>query len=538
MKDEAPGIRKIAPDVKLGRGVKISDFVNLYGCEIGDNTKIGTFVEIQNGAKIGNNCKISSHTFVCEGVTVEDNVFIGHNVTFTNDVYPRATTKDGRLQTREDWSCIPTFVKRGASIGSGVTLLCGITVGENAIVGAGSVVTKNVAPNTIVAGNPAQVLRRTLDPQGIAVKSIPFIDLKAQNNSIHDEIEVAIQQVLDSSAFAGGPFVEKFEKEYAQFCQCQYAVGVSSGTEALGMALWGFGIGYGDEVITVPNTFIATAEAISRCGAKPVFADIDEQTYNINPALLEAAITSRTKAIIPVHLFGQTADMDPIMEVAKAHRLFVIEDASQAHGAEYKGKPAGSIGDAGCFSFYPSKNLGAYGEAGAIITNNGELAQKVQILRDHGQARKHYHTMIGWNARMDGLQGAILSVKLKYLPIWNEMRRNHAKMYNDLLAEIDNISTPKEADYARHVYHIYAIRTQKRDALISALAAIGIHCGVYYPTPLHLQEAYRSLGLKKGSYPVAEKCAEELLSLPMFPELTEEQIERVVLGIKNNLNTY
>lgn len=370
------------------------------------------------------------------------------------------------------------------------------------------------------------------------MKSIPFIDLKAQNSSIRVEIGVAIQQVAESSAFAGGPYVEKFEREYAQFCQCQYAVGVSSGTEALAMALWGFGIGYGDEVITVPNTFIATAEAISRCGAKPVFVDIEEQTYNINPAVLEAAITPRTKAIIPVDLFGQTADMDPIMDIAKAYGLFVIEDASQAHGAEYKGKPAGSLGDAGCFSFYPSKNLGAYGDAGAIVTNNGELAQKVQMLRDHGQARKYYHAIIGWNARMDGLQGAILSVKLKYLLTWNEMRRNHANMYNALLAEIDGISTPKEADYAKHVYHIYAIRTQKRDALISALAAIGIHCAVHYPIPLHFQEAYHSLGLTEGSYRVAEKCAEELLSLPMFPELPEEQIERVVLGIKHNLNTH
>jgi len=361
---------------------------------------------------------------------------------------------------------------------------------------------------------------------------VPFLDLKTQYESIKDEVAVAIQQVLDSCAFAGGPFVEKFEKEFASFCQCEYAIGVGNGTDAIWLSLLAFGVGPGDEVITVPNTFIATAEAISFCGAKPVFVDVDEKTYNMDPASLEAAITPRTKAIIPVHLFGQVADMDPIMEVAKARGLCVIEDACQAQGAEYKGRSAGSIGDAGCFSFYPGKNLGAYGEAGAVVTSNPELVTKIRMLRDHGQQKKYHHAMIGWNARMDGIQGAVLSVKLKHLLEWNEARSRNAQIYDELIAEVDGVITPSQADYSKHVYHIYAIRVQNRDALINALTEKDIHCGIHYPVPVHLQEAYQSLRLRKGSFPVAEKCAEELVSLPMFPELTREQIEHVAKQIR------
>lgn len=357
---------------------------------------------------------------------------------------------------------------------------------------------------------------------------VPFLDLKTQYDSIKDEISAALQGVMESTAFAGGPFVAQFEKEFAQFCNCQYAVGVSSGTSALWLALTGLGVGQSDEVITVPNTFIATAEAISFCGAKPVFVDVDEDTYTMNPDLLEAAITKRTKAIIPVHLFGQPADMDPIMGIARAHKLYVVEDACQAHGAKYKGRPAGSIGDAGCFSFYPGKNLGAYGEAGAIVTNNYDLSKKIKTLRDHGQSEKYHHAMIGWNARMDGFQGAILGVKLKYLPSWNDARRNNAQIYNGLFLSVDGIVTPSEADYAQHVYHIYAIRVSNRDSLIKALAEQAIHCGIHYPIPIHLQDAYEFLGNKEGNFPVSEKVSKELLSLPMYPELQKHQIEFAV----------
>ncbi|MHC4354233.1 MAG: DegT/DnrJ/EryC1/StrS family aminotransferase [Planctomycetota bacterium] len=356
---------------------------------------------------------------------------------------------------------------------------------------------------------------------------VPFLDLKTQYESIRDEITEALQQVLDNTAFAGGCFVESFEKDFASFCACEHAVGVGSGTTALWTALLGLGVGPGDEVITVPNTFIATAEAISFCGATPVFVDVDDQTYNINPDLLEAAITPRTKAVIPVHLFGQMADMDPIMEIARARELFVVEDACQAHGAEYKGRRAGSIGDAGCFSFYPGKNLGAYGEAGAVVTGNSELAEKMRAFRDHGQTGKSCHTMIGWNGRMDGFQGAVLSVKLKHLPAWNEARRKKAHLYDRLLADIDDVLTPVEADYARHIYHVYAIRTENRDELMGALAERDISCGIHYPVPVHLQEAYKQLGHERNSFPVAEKCADEFVSLPMFAELSAEQIKKV-----------
>ena len=362
---------------------------------------------------------------------------------------------------------------------------------------------------------------------------VPFLDLKAQYKSIKDEIDQAIQQVIDSCSFAGGPFVEKFEKEFAQFCGCEYAVGVGSGTEALWLSLLALGIGPGDEVITVPNTFIATAEAISLCGATPVFVDIDEKTYNMDVFKLEYAITNDTKAIIPVHLFGQMAEMDPIMEIAKKYELFVIEDACQAHGAEYRGKKAGTIGDVGCFSFYPGKNLGAYGDAGALITNNPELFEKTRKLRDHGQSRKYYHDVIGWNSRMDGLQGAVLSVKLKYLAGWNESRRNNAMLYNALLTEMTDVITPIEESYTKHVFHIYALRIKNRDELIAKLSEKNIQAGIHYPIPLHLQAAYHNLSKNNGHLPISEKCANEFISLPMFPELSNEQIVYVTDLIKD-----
>ncbi len=364
---------------------------------------------------------------------------------------------------------------------------------------------------------------------------VPFLDLKAQYESISDEIAAALRAVIDRCAFAGGPFVERFEEDFASFCGCRHALGVGSGTEAIWLALMALGIGAGDEVITVPNTFIATAEAISLCGAKPVFVDIDEQTYNMDPSLLEAAITTRTKALIPVHLFGQTAEMNPILDVAREHGLAVIEDACQAHGAEYNGRSAGSMGEAGCFSFYPGKNLGAYGEAGVVVTNNTDLDEKIRMLRDHGQAKKYQHALVGWNARMDGLQGAILSVKLRYLNAWNEARRKNAALYNDLLIEDQGIIIPYEAPGAKHVYHVYAIRAQDREALLRVLAEKEVHCGIHYPVPIHLQDAYQDLGYHHGSFPVAERCAAEFLSLPMFPELTSRQIEHVASEIAKSL---
>src|SRR5438874_4136621 len=284
---------------------------------------------------------------------------------------------------------------------------------------------------------------------------VPFLDLKAHHEPMREELVSVIQEVIDSAAFAGGPYVAKFEQDFAAFCGVPYAIGVGNGTDALWLSLLALGIGAGDEVITTPMTFMATAEAISFCGAKPVFVDIDERTYTLDPRLLERAIGPRTKAIIPVHLFGQTADMDPILEIARRHGLHVIEDACQAHGAEYKGRKAGTMGIAGCFSFYPGKNLGALGEAGAVVTRDEDLKNKIQMLRDHGQAKKYHHAVVGWNARMDGIQGAALGVKLKRLNRSNEARQAHARAYGEQLAEVEELVLPAEAEYGRHVYHLY-----------------------------------------------------------------------------------
>jgi dTDP-4-amino-4,6-dideoxygalactose transaminase len=357
---------------------------------------------------------------------------------------------------------------------------------------------------------------------------VPFLDLKTHHAPMLPEINQLIQEVIESGAFAGGPFVANFEADFAAYCKAKHAIGVGSGTEALWLVLLAMGVGPGDEVITVPNSFMATAEAITYCGATPVFVDVDERTYTLDPAGLEAAYTPLTKAIIPVHLFGQPADMDPILEFAKAKGLYVLEDAAQAHGATYKGRTVGTLGDAAAFSFYPGKNLGAFGEAGAITTNDAKLAETVRVLRDHGQIRKYHHTMVGWNGRMDGIQGAVLQVKLRHLENGNRLRREHAAYYNQAFSGVEGIITPFVPQGFIPVYHIYALRVADRDGIMASLAAGGVGSGVHYPVTIHLQAAYASLGLGPGSFPVAERCAAEFISLPMFPELTRQQLERVV----------
>jgi dTDP-4-amino-4,6-dideoxygalactose transaminase len=364
---------------------------------------------------------------------------------------------------------------------------------------------------------------------------VPFLDLRSHHAPILEEINSAIREVIDAAAFAGGPFVAQFEADFAAYCDCLHAIGVGSGTEALWLTLLALGIGPGDEVITVPNTFIATAEAITYCGASPVFVDVDERTYTMDPAALEKSITSRTKAIIPVHLFGQPADMDPICEVAREHGLFLIEDACQAHGAEYKGRKVGGLGDAACFSFYPGKNLGAFGEAGAVVTNDAKLQEKIRILRDHGQVRKYYHSMVGWNCRMDGIQAAVLRIKLRHLERANQLRRSHAARYDRAFHAIAEIITPVQMAGVRHVYHIYAIRVRNRDEVIRCLAEKGIECGVHYPVPIHLQEAYRNIGYRPGAFPIAERCAREFVSLPMFPELSSAEVAMIAEEVKETV---
>ena len=361
---------------------------------------------------------------------------------------------------------------------------------------------------------------------------VPFLDLKAHHEPLREQLLAAVTEVIDSSAFAGGPYVAAFEQDFAAYCHCQHAVGVGNGTEAIWLPLLALGIGAGDEVITVPGTFMATAEAITHAGATPVFVDVNERTYTMDPEGLRKALTPRTKAIVPVHLFGQMADMDPILEFARAHGLHVIEDAAQAHGAEYKGRRAGSQGHAASFSFYPGKNLGAFGEAGGVVTNDPDLAQKIRTLRDHGQTRKYHHAVVGWNSRMDGVQAAVLSLKLQRLERGNQLRRAHAARYDEAFAGLEEVITPVAADYARHVYHIYAIRVQERDEVMRRLAEKGIGTGIHYPIPVHLQEAYSDLGYGVGDFPVAEQAAREFISLPMFPELTPEQLEWTIAGVR------
>jgi len=359
---------------------------------------------------------------------------------------------------------------------------------------------------------------------------IPFVDLKAQYVSIKAEIDAAIQGVLETCQFTLGPEVAAFEREFATYCQAAHGIGVNTGTSALHLSLLAAGVGPGDEVITVPFTFVATVSAIDYTGATPVFVDIDPLRFTMDPQAVEAAITPRTKAILPVHLYGQPADMDPIMEVARRHGLVVIEDACQAHGAEYKGRRAGSIGDLGCFSFYPGKNLGAYGEGGMVVTASPEHARTIRMLRDWGAEKKYEHVLRGFNFRLEGMQGAVLRVKLRHLERWTEARRTAAARYDTLFAD-SGVATPWAAADSRHVYHLYVVRSGNRRAWQDLLAARGIQTGIHYPTPVHLLPAFAGLGYRAGQFPHSERAASEVLSLPMFPELTAGQVDEVARAV-------
>ena len=365
--------------------------------------------------------------------------------------------------------------------------------------------------------------------------TIPFVDLQAQYQSIKHEINEAITRVLDTSAFILGREVEAFEAAFAEYVGAKFCVGVNNGTAAIQLAVMACGIGAGDEVIVPTNSFFATAEGVSTAGATPVFVDADSLSYNIAVSKIEAAITPRTRAIMPVHLYGQSADLDPILEIAARHNLHVIEDAAQAHGSKYKNRRVGALGHAGCFSFYPGKNLGAYGEGGAVVTNNSEIARRVRMLRDHGSERKYHHELIGYNFRLEGIQGAVLGVKLRYLDQWNDLRRAHAARYMELL-DGTGLVLPQEMSYARHVYHLFVVQHEERDALQKHLSEVGIQTGIHYPIPIHLQPAYASRGFKVGDFPEAEQQARRVLSLPMFPELTDEQIARIAEKISYQLS--
>ncbi|MGE5618687.1 MAG: DegT/DnrJ/EryC1/StrS family aminotransferase [Sphingomonadaceae bacterium] len=363
---------------------------------------------------------------------------------------------------------------------------------------------------------------------------VPFVDLAAQYASIEHEVNDAISKNLHQTDFILGQEVRLFEEDFASFCEVDHAVGVDSGTSALELALRAYGIGPGDEVITAANTFIATALAISYTGARPVLVDADPETYTLDTSLLEKAITPRTKAVIPVHLFGHPADMDRIQEIARRHGLVVIEDACQAHGARYKGRRVGSIGHAAAFSFYPGKNLGAYGDGGMVVTGDAKVAETLRMLRNYGQQKKYHHQLKGFNRRLDTLQAAILRVKLRHLEEWNQARRLRARHYGELLAGQDLI-LPVEAGEVEPVYHLYVIRVADRDGLAAHLREQGIDTGIHYPIPIHLQPAYQELGLGPGSFPVAEEHSRQLLSLPMYPELTPEDTRRVAEAVSGFL---
>jgi dTDP-4-amino-4,6-dideoxygalactose transaminase len=367
--------------------------------------------------------------------------------------------------------------------------------------------------------------------KAIMKTQIPLVDLKAQYQSIRQPVDAAMRRVIERTAFIQGPEVVQFEQAFAQYVGAKKAVGVASGTAALQLALLACGIGPGDEVITTAFTFVATAETVSHTGAKPVFADIDPRTYNLEPNRVEAALTPRTRAIIPVHLYGQPAEMDALLDIAKRHDLWLIEDAAQAHGAAYRGRRCGSLGHLACFSFYPAKNLGAYGDGGAVTGNDEDLLAKVCKLRDHGRTSKYQHDELGYGERLDALQAAVLGVKLSYLDEWNEARRRNAELYTKLL-EDSEVVTPVEASDIHHVYHLFVVRTPRRDALVAHLQAHGIEVGIHYPLPLHRQPVYLKLGYANAVLPEAERAASEVLSLPMYPELTMEQVGYVVERVK------
>jgi dTDP-4-amino-4,6-dideoxygalactose transaminase len=386
-------------------------------------------------------------------------------------------------------------------------------------------------------------------------EKIPFLDLVTLHQELEPELVPVFQQVLRTAGFVGGPMVEEFEREFANFCEAAYCVGVASGTDAVRFALMAAGVQAGDVVLTVPHTFIATTEAITQAGARPDFVDIDERTYNMDPEKLQEYIEREcyldretgkpyhrkwrapVTAVVPVHIYGQCADMDAIFELARRYNLIVVEDACQAHGAEYfskkdnRWKKAGSMAHAGAFSFYPGKNLGACGEAGAVTTNSEEMAHKMRMLRDHGQAKKYYHNMEGYNGRLDSLQAGILRVKLRHLAGWNEKRKQAAQRYDEMFAGVEGIITPLRPEWSRPVYHLYVIRVRDRQVLQKHLAEAKIDTGIHYPIPLHLQKAYSSLGYKHGDFPVCEKVAEQILSLPMFPSLSEAEQARVVHAV-------
>ena len=546
----------------IGEGTKIWHFSHIMkNCRIGKNCNIGQNVVVSPDVALGNNVKIQNNVSVYTGVVCEDDVFLGPSMVFTNVVNPRS-----HVNRRDQYQ--RTLVKTGASIGANAVIVCGHDIGRFSFIGAGAVVTKEVPDYALVVGNPGRIvgwmcncgIRLHFKQKNItvcdacgreyemisenkimekseekSVTQVPLLDLKAQYATIRSEIEPVIKEVVESQYFILGPKVTQLEQEVAEYSQTKHGVGVSSGTDALLIALMALDVQSGDEIITTPYSFFATAGVISRLGATPVFVDIEPDTYNIDPQKIEAAITPATRAIIPVHLYGQMADMDPIMTIAKKHKLFVIEDAAQAIGSEYKdGRRAGSIGDMGCFSFFPSKNLGGFGDAGMVVTNDDKLADKLIKLRMHGSHPKYYHKMVGGNFRIDALQAAILSVKMKYLDQWTAGRQKNAAEYIEMIHTQnlgDKVKYPQMRAGYRHIFNQFILRVADRDGLLNYLKEKNIGCEIYYPVALHNQECFKYLKYAQGSFPLSEKAALETIAIPIYPELTPGQKKYVIDSI-------
>jgi len=528
-------------DIKLGKDVILNDFVNLYGCSIDDESKIGPFVEIQKNVAVGKRCKISSHSFLCEGVRIEDEVFIGHGVMFINDRYPMATTAAGELQKDNDWELIPTRVCKGASIGSGATILCGCTIGAGAIVGAGAVVTKNVMPGSVVAGNPARTISSVPPNQNNMEKQgVPFVSMRTMTQPIRKAFMAEVESILDTGSFIQGKHVAFFESSFATSMNLPHAVACSSGTSALHLAIAALEIGFEDEVIVPAMSFAASVWPIIYQSATPVFCDVDPYTHILDAREVEKRITPKTRAIIVVHLYGRVDGMADLCNLAEKHNLVLIEDAAQAHGARLHGKSVGHFGRMACFSFYPSKNLGAAGDAGAVVCKSHHDAKRLRMLREHGQQIRHCHDLIGFNYRMAELQAVFLTLKLPYLSIWNKQRHNAAIFYNKHLHQLPSVSCPQiPEDPESHVFHVYLIclsNQHLRDELKKAFEEQGIGYGQHYAFPLHQQPCFTPWVKKSDHFPYAERLAQTSLSLPMFPGITRQEQKKVIAVVHQVVN--